>query len=116
MHEMALTSDIVCTVIREAKAAHASRVNAVHLTIGYARDIVEDLFEKCFSYLTRDTMAQDAALVVERVPVVVCCRECGTCYPISLADDSTLACPACHARRYELQSGLEFTIDRIEVA
>lgn len=116
MHEMALTRDVVDIVVDEAEKAGAHRVNTVYLTIGYARDIVEDLFEKCFAYLARGTVAQDAELVLERTPLMVSCDACGTVHHIDVFDATTHRCPRCGSEEYTLRSGFEFTIDRIEAA
>ena len=45
MHEMALCRNVADIVLEEASRANAVRVSGIYLTIGYGRDIVEDLFE-----------------------------------------------------------------------
>ncbi len=115
MHELALTRNVVDTVVNEAQKAEATQVKAVYLVIGYARDIIDSLFEGCFEYLSRDTVAHGAELVIERIPLTVRCRECGMVYHIDVRDDGTWPCPRCGERDYELNSGMEFYISRIEV-
>ena len=116
MHEMALTRDVVDLVLERADAEGAAAVKAVHLTIGYVRDIVEDLFERCFAHVARGTVAERAELVITRVPFTVRCRECGHVYHIDVHEPRTWPCPACGERDYELNSGMEFSVDAIEVA
>lgn len=116
MHEMALTRDVVDIVVGEAEKAGAQRVDAVYLTIGYARDIVDELFEKCFAYLARGTVAQGAELVLERTPLMVSCDACGMVYHLDVFGARVHSCPCCGARGYTLRSGYEFSIDRIEAA
>ena len=48
MHEMSLTRNVLDIVLDEANAAGATRVQAVRVTIGDLRDIVEELFEGLF--------------------------------------------------------------------
>ena len=115
MHEMALTRNVVDIGVAEAERVGASGVRSVQLTIGYARDIVEDIFEKMFAWMARGTVAENAELTIVRVPVTVRCNKCGRVYPIDVLDDSTWPCPSCHLRDYRLNTGMEFSVNRIEV-
>lgn len=116
MHEMALCRNVVDIVIEEAQHANASEVKAVHLTIGYSRDIVEDLFEGMFQWMCRDTIAANAELSISRIPLTVKCEDCGLIYHIDAHDSHTWSCPRCSARHYKLNSGMEFYVSNIEVA
>ena len=116
MHEMALARDVLNTVVGAAEGSGAKEVRTVYMTIGSGRDIVNDLFEGLFSHLARGTVAEKAALAVTRVPIRVRCRRCGEVYPLNVYDAKTWDCPACAQKDYALYSGMEFRIDRIEVA
>lgn len=115
MHEMALTRDVVDIVLEEARKAAAAEVRTVYLTIGYVRDIVEDLFEQCFAYMARGTVAEHAELVIARVPLTVRCKECGRVYYIDVHDSKTWTCAGCEARSYQLETGMEFFVNGIDV-
>lgn len=115
MHEMSLTRDAVKVVLESSQQAHARKVKSVQFTIGEGRDVVEPLFCKYFQYLARDTIAQDAQIVVNHTPLQLRCRECGCVYPVDARVESTWPCPGCGKMDYELHSGMEFTIDKIEV-
>lgn len=116
MHEMALTRDVVDIVLEQANAAGATEVRTVYLTIGYVRDIVEDLFEQCFAWMARGTVAEHAELVITRVPLTVRCKECGRVFHIDVHDNATWQCAACGARSYQLETGMEFFINGIDIA
>lgn len=116
MHEMALTRDVVDIVLDEAKAAGAVEVRTVYLTVGYVRDIVEDLFEQCFAYMARGTVAEHAELVLVRVPLTVRCNECGRVFHIDVHDNGTWKCSGCNARDYRLETGMEFFVNGIDIA
>lgn len=115
MHEMALTRTVVDMVVQEAEAVGATEVRAVHITIGYVRDIVEDLFEGCFAHMARGTVAENAELVITRVPLTVRCKECNHVYHIDVHNESTWECASCGQRKYTLNSGMEFFINDIEI-
>lgn len=115
MHEMSLAGDVVDTVVETAEASGAEKVLEVHMTVGEGRDIVEDLFEGLFSRLCKETIAEGAKLVFAHVPLMVCCRECSTLYPINVFDKGSWLCPYCGQKKYALYSGMEFTIDKVIV-
>ena len=58
MHEMAMVRSVVDIVLEEAEHAGATEVLGVYLTVGYSRDIVEDVFESMFAWMCRGTVAE----------------------------------------------------------
>ncbi len=115
MHELSYTRDVVDTVLQVARSSRASEVRAVYMNIGEVRDIVDDLFRKCFAYLARDTIARGSDVVIDRIPLTLRCRGCGEVFradPFS----GPVQCPACAKRDYEVLTGMEFSIDHIEIA
>ena len=116
MHEMALVHGVVNAVLEHAESAGAKEVRSVHLTIGEGRDVVEDFMQGLFSFLARGTAAERAELVVRRMPYAVRCNLCDCVFPLNVRDSSTWVCPQCGVERnYRLHSGMEFTIDDIQV-
>lgn len=117
MHEMAYVRNVVDIVNEHVSKEGVSEVKAVYLTIGMARDIVEDYFQGLFQYLARGTAAEHADIVIRRIPFTVRCNQCGRVFPLNVHDVKTWTCPFCKAEHdYRLNSGMEFSIDRIEVA
>ena len=116
MHEMSLMSNVVHMVLEECAQANVRKVTAIHLTIGEQRDVVVEYAQGLLRHLARGTVAQDATLVVRRVPFTVRCIECGNIFAINTRDPATWSCPRCGAhQRYRIFSGHEFKIDSIEV-
>ena len=83
MHEMAMVRSVVDIVLEEAEHAGATEVLGVYLTVGYSRDIVEDVFESMFAWMCRGTVAEGAVLHLTRVPFTVRCEECGRIFPVN---------------------------------
>jgi hydrogenase nickel incorporation protein HypA/HybF len=115
MHELSYTKSILKTVVLSAENAGAHRVESVQLTIGEVRDIVDDLFRGCFQYLAKGTIASDAKIGINRVPLTLRCRKCGTVFGADLYSN-VIACPHCKERDFEVVSGMEFQIDSIEIS
>ena len=118
MHEMAIVTEIADVVIRAAADSGASQIRAVYLTIGQGRDVVPELFEGMWAYYTKGTMADNSALNMTCVPFTVRCLDCGAIYPVDpvVEGKREWECFSCGCPRYTLNSGLEFEIDRVEVA
>lgn len=115
MHEMALTRDALDLIIAEGEKAGAERVCTVTLSIGYMRDIVEDIFEGLFAHLAKGTIVEGAELNLVRTPAIVECQDCGGRYHLDVFDSSSFDCPRCSARNYRLISGMDFNIDNIGI-
>lgn len=115
MHEMAMVRSVVDIVLEEAEHAGATEVLGVYLTVGYSRDIVEDVFESMFAWMCRGTVAEGAVLHLTRVPFTVRCEECGRIFPVNTRCRDTPRCPQCGASHYRLHSGMEFYVNDIEV-
>ena len=101
--------------LEEAEHAGATEVLGVYLTVGYSRDIVEDVFESMFAWMCRGTVAEGAVLHLTRVPFTVRCEECGRIFPVNTRCRDTPRCPQCGASHYRLHSGMEFYVNDIEV-
>lgn len=117
MHEMALTENVVDIVLRNATMAEAKEVTRVHLQIGELRDIVEKLMTDCFHYIARGTIAENAALEIERIPLIIQCRNCGEKKHLKLhtGDGRTTTCDKCGASNFHIIQGNEFLVDDIEI-
>lgn len=115
MHEMALCTEVVKVVEETAKEAGALKVNNISMVIGEMRDIIIDLFDGFFHYLTKGTIAEDASVIFTTVPATLVCHECGNHFPVDLHANDVVACPSCHSSDYKLATGNEFYVESIDV-
>ena len=115
MHEMALCTEVVKSVLAIADEADAVSVDEVSMVIGETRDIIIDMFDSFFHFLARDTIAENATVVYTTVPVMVECRDCGHRFPLDIRSKTTVGCPSCSNRNYKMISGNEFLIESIDV-
>ena len=117
MHEMSLVGSVVSIVTEEAEAAGAAKVTKGHIVLGEGRDIVEDLFESLFQFLARGTVAEGARVVLHTRPYMVRCNACGNEFHLIPIDKRTWTCPECGKYKdYQLVSGMEFYISKIEAS
>ena len=115
MHEMSLVRNLVEVVAEEAAAANVEKITSIHLVVGEGRDIVEDMLPPLFQFLSRGTVMENAEIVVQHVPYMVKCNQCGTEFHLEVTQPEKWACPGCQAYKdYTLVSGKEFYISKME--
>ena len=116
MHEMSLMRNVLDMVLAECQGKGVEKVEAIYLSIGEASDVVEHKIPSLFRFLAKETIAAEAEVYVERIPVYVHCLQCSNIFPVNTRDESTWTCPRCGAhKKYRLFSGREFWLDKIDV-
>lgn len=81
MHEMAIMTSIVDVVVRYANDNGAKQVRSITLVVGELHDVVDSLMERCFQFLARGTVAQDASLELKKVPPARAVHGLPACLP-----------------------------------
>jgi hydrogenase nickel incorporation protein HypA/HybF len=113
MHELAVTQSILDVAVRHAEQAGARRILTINLVVGDLTGFVDDSIQFYFDFLSKDTLAQGARLVIERVAPLVRCHACGAEYP---PPNSRLwSCPQCQALGGEVIAGRELSVASIEI-
>jgi len=91
MHELSVAHAVVSTVV-DALPTPDTRVLQVRLRIGELSGIVPQALEFAYDVAAQGTPLEDAALVIERSPIVIDCPSCGE-QRIASAQD--FRCPSC---------------------
>lgn len=91
MHELSIAHAVVTTVV-DALPASAPRVTRVRLRIGELSGVVPQALEFAYDVAAQGTPLADAALVIERAPIVIDCHLCG---PAQLPNARSFVCPTC---------------------
>ncbi len=112
MHEFSVTQNILEIVLRHAQQASATRVTQIDLSIGDLASIVDDSVQFYFDILARNTIADGACLVFNRVPAQLRCWDCQTTFA---PDGRDYFCPTCSGVRLQVIAGREFKVESIEV-
>ena len=82
------------------------------LKIGGMRKVNPELMAFIFAAVSKDTPAEGAILSVMIIPVTIKCFACGR---TGTREDSEFMCPYCGSRNVHLLSGLELSIEVLEV-
>ena len=84
----------------------------VTVQIGHLRQVVPDALQFSWEAVSSTTQLRDAELVIEQVPAVVECIECGA---RTTLDVPILACGTCEGFDVKLLSGEELLVASIDL-
>jgi hydrogenase nickel incorporation protein HypA/HybF len=112
MHELGITENIVNITLAKAGEAQAAKVLKINLVLGELSGFVADCIQFYFDTLSKDTIAQGAALHVETVSAELCCRNCSAVFR---PQDNLWSCPKCGSQGVEIVKGRELYIESVEV-
>jgi len=104
MHELAICQDIISQVESIASTHHASSVEVINLQIGPLSGVEIPLLESAFSIARAGTIAHNAQLNIEAIPIRVKCKRCNT---ESEVKSNKLVCKQCGNWQTQLISGDE---------
>ena len=96
----------------EAERRGLSNLSAVIVQVGCLTDVSPEALELAFECARQETLAASANLVIERVPGIGECRQCGARVR---ADSLYFACPGCGSRNVAFESGDELQVVGLEV-
>ena len=114
MHELSVMSNILDIVQEHANKNGAAKVLKVNLKIGDLSDIIPEWAQTYFDMLSKDTIADGAALSIEKVPVTVTCNSCKNTHTF-LDKNWSFTCVKCESADIEITAGREFFITSIEI-
>ena len=113
MHELAIMQSVLEIVSNEAEKHGASQANKIKLRIGSFTGIVKEALEFSFMAIKPGTVAEQAALEIEEVPLRKHCRGCEQVF--QTPNDFTFLCPVCQ-QPLEILSGREMQVEYIDFA
>lgn len=112
MHETSICQRVVEQLKQIAQAQSATAVTQVKIQLGPFSGITAEGFQHAFPFATTDTIASDAELIIETLPLRILCRQCNTEQETS---PQQLVCPACDSTDIQLLNGDEIQIHSIEI-
>ena len=115
MHELPVTEKILDIIVAHAKRNNVQKVVGISLRVGELSDLEDEWIQHYFSYLAKDTVAAEARLNIERVPVIMSCNACSRQFQIDVKEVKDIKCPECSEKKCSLVSGKEYYIKDMEV-
>jgi hydrogenase nickel incorporation protein HypA/HybF len=74
--------------------------------------VVSEFLKTAFDVYKKDTIADEAELKIEEVPLKVKCQQCGA---EIIKDDFVFLCEKCASRELETLAGTELLLEKIEM-
>lgn len=117
MHEISIAESIVQIAEAKARERNARSIQVIKLRLGTFTTIVPDALQFAFEIGRQGTLACNARLDIEIVPMVVRCAVCETIVSESRAQPVRGVCLICEQCGFPLEivSGEELQIEYIEV-
>ena len=112
MHELAICQSLMSQVKSIALERNAQCVTAIVVGMGPLSGVEAQLLKNAYPIASAGTVAEDAELIIENLPVRVKCNQCGS---ESDALPNKLVCKKCGDWRTTLISGDELMLMRVEL-
>jgi hydrogenase nickel incorporation protein HypA/HybF len=113
MHEFAICQNIISQVENIARQHQSPAVHLIKLQIGPLSGIESTLLESAFTIAATGTLAEQAKLSIEIMPVRVKCLSCNK--TSSIVNIHQLLCASCGDWHTQLISGDEMILKQIEL-
>ena len=115
MHEASIALSILDIVQSKCREEGGHSVDSIRVRIGKAAGVLPDSLIFAFDAAKDNTVAKNAQLIVEAVPVGGVCNECKK--EFTVADvQYVFACPLCGSKSFEITSGREMDIVDMEIS
>jgi len=120
MHELSVMTQIVESVLSEAKRRNAKKVEEVDLKIGEFTMLGDEQMRFAYEVLSRDTVLDGSKLNIGRIKGKIRCTNCGYEGPVKLAEDTPhkmvpiLECPKCQSPA-KIIEGIECVVRNIRM-
>ena len=111
MHEIKIAEDLSAIVLDAAKRENLARVTKVNISFGQMVQIVPDIFRFAFGETVRNSVAENAEVNIEILPVKMKCINCGNDFQVT---ENRFACNVCGSADLDIIQGKELFIKSIE--
>ncbi len=112
MHEMSMAQGVLDIVLDYAAKNEAKRVKEISLLIGEMTGVVFESLEFCFTSLAKGTIASEAKLKLNLVPLVGQCPDCNWQGHI---ERYNFLCPQCGSAALKVISGRELRVEYLDI-
>ena len=116
MHELPVTEKILTIALKHADQNGAKIIRSITLHVGRLTDLQDEWLQHYFDYISKDTIARNARLIIVPEPIKLRCGECGTIIETEKRDLQDIRCPHCGADGgFSIMSGRGYYIEEMEV-
>ena len=111
MHEMSIVENLFDIIDEISEENKLIKISKVIVQLGAMRAVIPESFQFAFDTIKKDTIAKDAKLIMELIPIKLHCRTCGV---NSIVEDHVFFCPRCQSQDIEVIEGEDIIISSLE--
>lgn len=112
MHELGIVFHIIKEIEEVGQEQQLSKVSSVTLELGEVSGVLHEYLNDCWTWAcSKSELMNGAQLIIEQIPAVTFCEECGEKYSTTQFGK---VCPHCSSDKTYLLSGNEVMIKEIE--
>ena len=111
MHELSIVKHVIKTLREVAEDNKVSRIGSVTLEIGELSGVLPKYMLDCWEAVIDGTEFAETKLVIEEIPGVARCLDCGAEFH---SNAEILRCPVCSGNKLMPIDGRDMTIKEIE--
>jgi len=112
MHELSIIASLFEILEAKAQEQKAAKVVLVKLKVGKLAGVVPEFLQTAFDIYKDGTIAREAVLEIEEVPLKLKCRQCQA---VVEKDDFIFVCPACGSTDLECLEGMELLLEKLDL-
>jgi hydrogenase nickel incorporation protein HypA/HybF len=112
MHELSIVASLFEIMEEKAQENKSKKIISVKLQVGKLSGVVSDFLITAFDMYKKDTIANDAELEIEEVPLTIQCKTCGKTMTL---DDFVFICLECGSQDLKTITGTELFLEKMEL-
>jgi hydrogenase nickel incorporation protein HypA/HybF len=113
MHEVSIAQGMLDIALGYCEKNAHSVIKSITVKIGKAAGVVPDSLQFAFETLKPGTIAENAVLIIDEVPVTGTCNSCGKHFTVD--ETYVIQCPLCESMSFKVETGRELNIAEMEV-
>ena len=113
MHELSIIANLYEIMEEKAREQGAKKITFVKLQVGILSGVVPDFLETAFGIFKEDTMASDATLEIEKVPLKIRCESCGV---EKTYNELIYICTECSSAQIKILDGTELILEKMDIS
>lgn len=114
MHEASIALSLLEIAASECAKNGYRRIDSINVKVGRASGVMPDALLFAFDAVKEDSVARNAILHIEEVPVAGRCADCNR--EFTAEEKYVLCCPLCGGGSFTITAGREMDIVDMEVS
>ena len=107
MHEVSMMQNTLDIAIAQAQKNGATKIESLTMNIGELSGVIPEALEFAFEVLIRGTIAENAQLEINAIPVICYCQQCDRNFH---PNNYIYQCPDCQRISHNIIKGRELEL------